>query len=67
VNADIFRDGEYLSSSVTDRPEAIDQLTASETRQTPAININESLHPLGTDQQVVGPSNSINNFNKQNN
>jgi hypothetical protein len=51
-----FRDDEYLSSYVTDRPEPTDQLTAPETHQTPAININESLHPLETDKQVVGPS-----------
>jgi hypothetical protein len=41
VNADIFRDDEYLSSCVTDRPIPKGQLTAPEARQTAAININE--------------------------
>jgi hypothetical protein len=53
VNADIFRHDEYLSSYVTDRPEPTDQLTAPETHQTPAIDINEPFHPLETDQQVL--------------
>jgi hypothetical protein len=59
INADIFRDDEYLSSYVRDRPKPTDQLTAPETCQTPAIKVNESLQPLETDQQVVGPSLSM--------
>jgi hypothetical protein len=56
VNADIFRDDEYMSSYVTDRPEPTDQLTAPETHQMPAINVNVLLHPSETDQQVAGKS-----------
>jgi hypothetical protein len=50
VNADIFRDYEYLNSYVTDRREPTDPLTAPETHQASATNINVSLYPLETDQ-----------------
>jgi hypothetical protein len=46
VNAEIFRDDEYLSFRVTERLEPKDQLTASKTHHKPALNINMSLHTL---------------------
>jgi hypothetical protein len=64
VNADIFRDDEYLSSYVTDRSETTGRVTVPETHQTPAVNINVLLRTSETDQQVAGTS-LVNTFNKQ--